>query len=56
MGRREAHGLFGVELVVALDHHLDPELAEEVREVPREAVVVVDEEQQRDRRERSGAM
>ncbi len=42
--RREPLGLVRVELVVAQHRHLDSERPEQVREVVRERVVVVDEE------------
>ncbi len=45
MRRGEPLGLLDRDLVVAPHHHLRPELAEQVRQVVRERVVVVDQEQ-----------
>ena len=47
--RRQPLGLLDRDLVVPPHHHLRPELAEQVRQVVRERVVVVDQEQHQPR-------
>ena len=47
VGGSQAVGLVGVDLVVAADDDLGAELAEHVREVVREAVVIVDQQDHR---------